>query len=52
MKCIEILQMAKDVSEDSEDSAECEAALDHIFDFVDNLDVANGNVRIMRMKFF
>ncbi|KAL0280833.1 UNVERIFIED_CONTAM: hypothetical protein PYX00_002009 [Menopon gallinae] len=41
MKCIEILQMAKDVSEDSEDSAECEAALDHIFDFVDNIDVAN-----------
>lgn len=41
LKSIQIVQRANELSEDS-DPAECEAALDHIFEFVDSLDVANG----------
>lgn len=50
LKSIRIVQRANELSEDS-DPAECEAALDHIFEFVDNLDVANGK-RFLKFFFF
>lgn len=41
LKNIKIVQKANELSED-DSPTECEEALDHLFEYVDNLDVANG----------
>lgn len=49
LKNIQIVQRANELSEDS-DPTECESALDHIFEFVDSLDVANGKLDCIVLK--